>query len=176
MDRGNLIARRQVERMPEESTRLGSQDSDGMVLTEEKTSTQLRAARCFAVIRTRPHERGGDRLVVVEFLGTRREFPIDGSLKPIVENRYPSGGWLPGPTEMVSLQSARGPARHFSASVSPLRPVMRMRSNDPVIAAKPVAEMIASSGYSVPLTSMPRDVNRSIGVFDTSTSFTWGRL
>ena len=70
----------------------------------------------------------------------------------------------------------RGPARHFSASVRPSRPVIRILSNDPVIAAKPVAQTTASSGYSTPFTSMPLSVKRSIGVFETSTSFTCGRL
>ena len=77
---------------------------------------------------------------------------------------------------MRSRDRHEGPPRHFSESVRPLRPVILILSNDPVIAAKPVAQTTASSGYSTPSTSMPSAVKRSIGVFETSTSLTCGRL
>ncbi len=44
------------------------------------------------------------------------------------------------------------------------------------MAAKPIAETIASNLCSVPPTTMPSVVKRSIGVVETSTSFTCGRL
>ena len=58
-------------------------------------------------------ETSGDRLVVIEFLGTRRSFPLDGSFRPTVENRYATGPLAPQPTEMVALASARGPTRRY---------------------------------------------------------------
>ena len=53
------------------------------------------------------------RLVVIEFLGRRRVFLLDGSFRRTVENRYPSGWLGPEPTEMLALHSARGPVRHY---------------------------------------------------------------
>lgn len=58
-------------------------------------------------------ETGPERLVVVEFLGTRRIYPLDGSYRRTVENRYPEGWLAPAPTEMVAVASARRPTRHY---------------------------------------------------------------
>ena len=58
-------------------------------------------------------ERADDVLVVVEFTGRRRQFPLDGSLRRTVENRYGAGWLTPAPTEMVALHSAAGPGRHY---------------------------------------------------------------
>src|SRR5258706_4583112 len=63
----------------------------------------------------------------------------------------------------VRAASFGGSSQETATSQYPLQ--RKRYSNDPVIAAKPVAPTTASSGYSMP----------SIGVFDTSTSFIWGR-
>ena len=44
------------------------------------------------------------------------------------------------------------------------------------MAANPVAQTTASSGWSVPATTTPSAVKRSIGVLETSTRFTCGLL
>ncbi|MCI4366855.1 MAG: hypothetical protein L3K08_03795 [Thermoplasmata archaeon] len=53
------------------------------------------------------------RLVVVEFFGARRVFVQDSTLRFTVENRYGTGLLSSRPTEMVAVQSARGPVRHY---------------------------------------------------------------
>ena len=57
-------------------------------------------------------------------------------------------------------------------AAGPPRPLMQIRSNEPVIAAKPVAQTTASTGYSMPLATIAFCVNRSIGLEDISTSDT----
>ena len=59
---------------------------------------------------------------------------------------------LPGPVTVkkfgnpadVRPRYVLGPAFHFSFNVMPFRPVIRIRSSDPVIAANPVAHTMAS--------------------------------
>jgi hypothetical protein len=53
---------------------------------------------------------------------------------------------------------------------------MSMRSNGPVIASKPVAKTMMSSGYSAAAVRRPAGVIRSIGAARTSTSDTLSRL
>ena len=63
-----------------------------------------------------------------------------------------------------------------SANEIPSRPVMFIRSIGPVMASKPVAKTMMSSGYSASLVRMPDGVIRSIGAAFTSTSVTLSRL
>jgi len=55
-------------------------------------------------------------------------------------------------------------------------PLMSIFSSAPVIASKPVAKTIASTGYSRPLARMPAGVIASTGSPLTSISVTFGRL
>ena len=58
----------------------------------------------------------------------------------------------------------------------PSRPRMSIRSSGPVIASKPVAKTMMSTGYSASVVQIPASEIRSIGVAFTSTSETLGRL
>jgi hypothetical protein len=58
-------------------------------------------------------ERRAGRLIVVEFLGGRRVYTLDPSIRFTVENRYGTGLLSSAPTEMVSIQSLQGPVRHY---------------------------------------------------------------
>jgi hypothetical protein len=70
----------------------------------------------------------------------------------------------------------RGPAAHFSASVTPPRPRRSISRSAPVIASKPMAKTMTSSSYSASAVRMPRGVTSWIGAVRTSTSSTLSRL
>jgi len=53
---------------------------------------------------------------------------------------------------------------------------MSIFSSEPVMASKPVAKTTQSNEYSLPPTTNPRGVSRSIRCLLTSTRCTFGRL
>jgi hypothetical protein len=58
-------------------------------------------------------DRRAGRIVIVEFLGGRRVYLQDSTLRFTVENRYGTGWLASAPTEMVAVQTAQGPVRHY---------------------------------------------------------------
>ena len=73
------------------------------------------------------------RFVVIEFLGTRRVFPMGGPLDVRVENRYPAGLLAPEATEMVALHLPSGPTRHYLFGVGVLPDVDAPAPRGPTI-------------------------------------------